>query len=170
MTWARGVTAGDLQAERGGSESRRLMEPPTRLEGRKQVPEDGPVGRLKEVTGKGWQENHKTGGTRAALRGVLCVRETETDTERGEEGRGRLEKGLNLHGRLGAGPRVAQLARHRTLDLGSLILSRCMSSSPAPGSVLTARSLLRTPSRSLPLSAPPLLLLTLSLSLKINQF
>ena len=65
---------------------------------------------------------------------------------------------------------MAQLVEHPTS--AQIMISRFMSSSSASGSVLTAQSLeAALDSASPPLSAPPLLMLCLSLSLpKINIF
>ena len=60
---------------------------------------------------------------------------------------------------------MAQLVKHPTLT--QVMISRFVSSSPASGSVLTAQSLEPAlDSVSPSLSAPPLLVLCLSLSLK----
>ena len=62
---------------------------------------------------------------------------------------------------------VAQLIKHPTLDLAHIMTSWLVRSSPVSSYVLTAQSSLGI--LSLPLSAPPLLILFHSCSLKINK-
>ena len=78
-----------------------------------------------------------------------------------------LSKKINIKRKEKWGTWVAQSVKHSTL--AQVMISRSVSSSPASGSVLTAQSLEPASDSVSPLSAPPPLMLCLSLCLSLKN-